>query len=313
MIGAMHRRFSIALLFVLATAVHALDRPDRTSLSLLARTWPTAPFAGLSDIGAGVGIVFSPDLSVKDNCRFYETLGFACYDSPDWLEVLSKIHEHNTSNPGRRIRTLILETHGTNGNGLKLQTGKGPDDARSYISVGALQEMLDPVGVRYVVISACNSGRLLRPEIYRKLNREPGDKLFLPATRGIIDASDDFDPRRTHVQIITPGKSNIETTLVGAIRELAPATREAVTEAAKARAIKLPKQFAISEMLIQMLVRDPGLRLRAGGDEFVEELSKDQTSPEASEKLFKQFVSHLDYVAARDSKSSGASTAAAAR
>jgi hypothetical protein len=300
-------------ILLIATTVTAADRPDRESLSLLARTWPAAPFAALSDIGAGLGIVFSPDLSVKDNCRFYETLGFACYDSPDWLEVLSKIHEHNVSNPGRRIRTLILETHGTNGNGLKLQTGKDPNDERSYISVGALQEMLEPVGVRYIVISACNSGRLLRPEIYRRLNRDPGDKLFLPATRGIIDASDDFDPRRTHVQIITPGKSTIETTLVGGIRELAPATRAAVAAAAKARAIKLPKQFAISEMLIQMLLRDPGLRLRAGGDEFVEELSKEQTSAEDSERLFKQFVAHLDFVAARDAKSSSASATAAAR
>jgi hypothetical protein len=309
----MYKHLHLALLLVVATTLSASDRPDRVSLSLLTRTWPAAPFAGLSDIGAGMGIVFSPDLSVKDNCRFYETLGFACYDSPDWLEVLSEIHQHNTSNPGRRIRTLILETHGTNGHGLKLQTGKNPDDARSYISVGALQEMLDPVGVRYVVISACNSGRLLRPEIYRKLNREPGDKLFLPATRGIIDATDDFDPKRTHVQIITPAKSNIETTLVGGIRELAPATRKAVTAAAKQRAVTLPKQFAISEMLIQMLLRDPALRLRLGGDEFVEELSKEQTSPEASETLFKQFVAHLDFVAARDAKSSSAGATAAAR
>lgn len=301
------------LLFVLATSAFAADRPDRASLSLLARTWPAAPFASLSDLGAGLGIVFSPDLSVKDNCRFYKALGFACFDSPDWLEVLSDIHQHNISNPGRRIRTLILETHGTNGHGLKLQTGKEPDHARSYIAVGALQEMLEPVGVRYIVISACNSGRLLRPEIYRRLNRDPGDKLFLPATRGIIDATDEFDPRRNNVQIITPATSHIETTLVGSIRELDAKTRDALTAAAKERDLELPKQFAISEMLIQMLLRDPGLRLRTGGDEFVEELSKEQTSPEGSEKLFKAFVGHLDEVAARDAKSLSAAATAAAR
>ena len=304
--------FAIALLAI-ALSAGGLDRPDRVSLSLLAKTWPAAPFAGLTDIGAGVGIVFSPDLSVKDNCRFYTALGFACFDSPDWLEVLSAIHEHNVSNPGRRIRTLILETHGTNGHGLKLQNGKDPNDPRSYISVGALQEMLEPVGVRYIVISACNSGRLLRPEIYLRLNREPGDKLFLPATRGVIDATDDFDAKRTSVQIITPGTSHIETTLVGGLRELAPATRDALTAAAKARDVKLPKQFAISEMLIQMLLRDPGLRLRAGGDTFVEELSKDQTTPEDSEKLFDEFVAHLNFVAARDSKKVASSASAAAR
>jgi hypothetical protein len=308
----MTKRAPIAvLLLLLATGANAIDRLDRVSASLLAKSWPAAPFASMSDLGTGLGIVFSPDLSVKDNCRFYETLGFACFDSPDWLDVLSRIHQHNVDNPGRRIRTLILETHGTNGHGLKLQTGKDPDDARSYISVGALQEMLDPVGVRFIVISACNSGRLLRPEIYRRLNREPGDKLFLPATRGIIDATDDFDPRRNNVQIITPAKSNIETTLVGAIRELAPSTREALTDAAKSRELKLPKQFAISEMLIQMLLRDPALRLKVGEAEYVEELSKDQTSPEASEKLFDEFVAHLNFIAAREAKQAGTATAAA--
>ena len=308
----MTKRLSIAaLLFVLATSVTAVERLDRVSASLLAKSWPAAPFASLSDLGTGLGIVFSPDLSVKENCRFYEALGFACFDTPDWLEVLSKVHQHNVDNPGRRIRTLILETHGTNGHGLKLQTGKDPDDPRSYISVGALQEMLEPVGVRYIVISACNSGRLLRPEIYHRLNRDPGDKLFLPATRGIIDATDDFDARRNSVQIITPATSHIETTLVGGLRELAPATRDALTTAAKAREVKLPKQFAISEMLIQMLLRDPGLKLKVGEAEYVEELSKEQTSPEASEKLFDEFVAHLNFVAAREAKKSGMATAAA--
>ena len=308
----MTKRFPIAvLLFVLATGASAVERLDRVSASLLAKSWPAAPFASLSDLGTGMGIVFSPDLSVKDNCRFYQALGFACFDSADWLEVLSSIHSHNVENPGRRIRTLILETHGTNGHGLKLQTGKEPEDPRSYVSVGALQEMLEPVGVRYIVISACNSGRLLRPEIYRRLNREPGDKLFLPATRGILDATDDFDPRRNNVQIITPATSHIETTLVGAIRELAPATREALTAAAKEREVKLPKQFAISEMLIQMLLRDPGLKLKVGEAQYVEELSKEQTSPEASERLFDDFVAHLNFIAAREAKKSGTATAAA--
>jgi len=298
----------LALLLSVTTAAAA----DRTTNSLLAKTWPAAPYADLPDLGAGLGIVFSPDLSVPNNCRFYETIGFACFDSADWLDVLSRIHAHNTSNPGRRIRTLILETHGTNGHGLKLQTGKDPQDERSYISVGALQEMLEPVGVRYIVISACNSGRLLRPEIYRRLNRDPGDKLFLPATRGIIDATDDFDPRRTHVKIITPETSHIETTLVGAIRELAPATRDVLAAAAETRNTRLPKQFAVSEMLIKMLLRDPGLRLRAG-ETHVEELSKEQTTPEDSEKLFDAFLARLNYIAARDSKSSATATAAAAR
>ena len=283
-------------LFLVASAAQGWDRTG----SLLARAWPAAPYADLQNIGAGVGIVFTPDLSVAGNCRFYRAIGFACFESADWLQVLSEIHAHNTEYPARRIRTLILETHGTNGHGLKLQKGKKPTDDRSYISVGALQQWLDPVGVRHIIISACNSGRLLRPEIYLKLNRDPGDELFLPATLGIIDATDDFDPRRTNVTIVTPATSHIENTLVGSLRELAPATRAALTEAAKAREVKLPKQFAVSELLIAMLTRDPSLELRAG--DYVEDLSKEQTSVEVSERFFQKFVDHLNYIAARDQK-----------
>ena len=286
----------LVLLVVLALNASAADN---TSV-LLAKAWPAAKVAGLEELGTGIGVVFTPDLSVKDNCRFFQALGFACFESADWLQVLGDIHAYNQSHPGRRIRTLVLETHGTNGHGLKLQAGKKPEDDRSYIAVAALQEILEPVGVRYIIISACNSGRLLRPEIYLKLNREPGDKLFLPATRGIIDATEDFDPKKSNVTVITPGTSQIETTLVGALRELAPGTRDAVIAAAKKKEVTLPKQFAISEMMIQMLVRDPRLELRTGA--HVEELSKVQTPADASERLFKAFVSHLDFVAARDSR-----------
>jgi hypothetical protein len=295
------------VLALLLTALSA-QAVEKTS-TLLARAWPAASVAGIEDIGTGVGVVFTPDLSVKDNCRFFEALGFACFENADWLQVLGDIHAYNLSHPGRRVRTLILETHGTNGHGLKLQAGKNPDDERSYISVAALQEMLEPVGVRYIILSACNSGRLLRPEIYRKLNREPGDKLFLPATRGIIDATDDFDPKKNHVTVLTPGNSQIETTLVGALRELAPPTRDAIAAAAKKRDVTLPKQFAISEMMIQMLTRDPALELRTGA--YVEELSKVQSAPTASERLFRTFVTHLDFVAARATHSQTALAAAA--
>ncbi|HEX8255265.1 MAG TPA: hypothetical protein VF846_19150 [Thermoanaerobaculia bacterium] len=299
------KRTSCILALFLTFSLHAAEKSE----VLLAKAWPAAPMAALPEIGTGLGVVFTPDLSVKDNCRFFEALGFACFESADWLEVLSDIHAYNVDHPGRRIRTLILETHGTNGNGLKVQTGKKPEDERSYISVAALQEMLEPVGVRYIIVSACNSGRLLRPEIYRKLDPNNGDKLFLPATRGIIDATEDFDPKKTTTTVITPANSHIETTLVGSLRELAPATREALEAVAKARGIELPKQFAVSEMLIQMLLRDPELELRTGA--HVEELSKTQSAPEASERIFKSFVDHLDQVASRGSSPQTASAVGA--
>lgn len=283
----MRRTTILATLLLLALSASAADSTE----VLLAKAWPAAKIAGLEELGTGIGIVFTPDLSVKDNCRFFESLGFACFESADWLEILSDIHSYNMDHPGRRIRTLVLETHGTNGNGLKVQAGKHAEDDRSYISVAALQEMVEPVGVRYVIISACNSGRLLRPEIYRKLDPNNGDKLFLPATRGIIDATDTFDEKRTTVTVITPATSHIETTLVGSLRELAPETQAALEAAAKKRNVELPKQFAVSEMLIQMLLRDPQLQLRTGA--HVEELSKVQTDPATSERIFRTFVDYL--------------------
>lgn len=305
----MNRRAPILLLvlFLAATSAQAFERTQ----ALLARAWPAAPYAELPEIGLGVGIVFSPDLSVPGNCRFYQALGFACFDDPDWSKVIAGIGEYNRNNPGRRIRTLVLETHGTNGNGLKLQVSKKEDGDRSYISVGALQEQTEPFGIRYIVISACNSGRLLRPEIYRTLDPNNGDKLFLPANKGIIGASEEWNPRRSRITVITPGTSQIETTLVGSVKELAPATRTALTKVAKERKIALPKQFAISEMLIQMLLRDPHLELRSGAV-HVEQLSKAQTPAEESEKLFDAFVAHLNYVAARESGTQRASVGATA-
>ncbi len=289
------RSLIFALLF-LATTAHAAE----PSSVLLARAWPVTDHASLEDLGAGIGIVFTPDLSVPSNCDFFRTLGFACFASADWLEVLGEIHAYNGANPDKRIRTLILETHGTNGHGLKLQDGKAPGDARSYVAVAALQEILEPVGVQSIILSACNSGRLLRPAIYRRLNRSPGDKLFLPATRGILDATDSFDEKRSRVTVITPARSHIETTVVGSVRELSPTVRGVLADVAKRRGITLPRQFAISEMLIQLLLRSEELELRTGA--HVDALSGVQTSAEESEKLFRAFVEHLDTLAGRAAK-----------
>ena len=65
--------------------------------------------------------------------------------------------------------------------------------------------------------------------------------------------------------------------------------------------LSLPSQFAVSEMLIRMLVRDPKLVLHTG--KHVETLSAVQSAPDASEQLFKSFVAHLDLLATRDAQS----------
>lgn len=284
------------LLLALAAPARAFDANSRL---LLSHAWPGATAARIDDIGRGVGVVFSPDLSVKNNCAFYQTLGFACFQEADWSRVLDSVHRHNVLYPESRIHTLVLETHGTNGNGAKLQVSYSPTADRSYISVGALQERLEPEGVEYVIISACNSGRLLRPEIYVRLDPYNGDKLFLPPTCGIVDASDDFEAERSSVTILTPLASHIETTLVGRIAELVPATRRAIVAAARAKGITLPKEFAISDMMVQMITRDPHVQLAA--NQYVDALSKEIATQDRSEQNFKRFVTYLSAVAARQS------------
>jgi hypothetical protein len=278
--------------------VHALER---STAELLRFAWPQSHATGVGEIGRGIGVVFSPDLSVPDNCRFYQALGFACFQDADWNRVLERIHRYNVLYPERRLSTLVLETHGTNGNGLKLQAASNPEADRSYISVGALQQKLEPEGIYNVVISACNSGRLLRPHIYNQLDRFNGDKLFLPATCGIIDADADFDGARSPVLIIRPESSHIETTLVGKLSELGADARNLILASAKARGIKAPKEFAISDMMAQMLTRDS--RLRLVSNKYVDEMSGEMQSVDRSEELFKRFVTYLNAVAAREAMS----------
>src|SRR5882757_6888768 len=144
------RRLLIFLALTCTLSVHAITPTEY----LLAKAWPHEPKGKVADVGRGVGIVFSPDLSVPGNCRFYQSLGFACFEDADWDAVLSGVRTFNILYPERAIRTLVLETHGTNGNGLKLQNSYDPTADRSYISVGALQERVEPEGVRYIIISA---------------------------------------------------------------------------------------------------------------------------------------------------------------
>jgi len=285
---------------ILALLAVALSIPARAidTNALISDAWPHDNGTRLSQLGHGVGVVFSPDLSVPGNCRFYQALGFACFQDPDWTRVLDDIRTHNIFHPENRIRTLVLETHGTNGNGLKLQRSYDPKADRSYISVGALQEHLEPDGIRYIIISACNSRRLLRPNIYRTLDPNPGDKLFLPPTCGIVNADADYDMTRSKIVVATPSASHIETTLVGNIRELAPVTRKVVAYAAKLNGVKLPTQFAISDIMMEMLVHDARLELQTG--EAIDDLSKEIRPQDEDEKLYKSFIAYVNSIGAKD-------------
>ncbi|HEX3581946.1 MAG TPA: hypothetical protein VH087_09315 [Thermoanaerobaculia bacterium] len=288
------KRLLLAVLaFALSLPLYAIDTNE-----LISDAWPHDDGTRLSQLGHGVGVVFSPDLSVVGNCRFYQSLGFACFQDADWTRVLDDIRTYNIFHPENRIRTLVLETHGTNGNGLKLQKSYDPKADRSYIAVGALQEHLEPDGVRYIIISACNSRRLLRPAIYRTLDPNPGDKLFLPPTCGIVNADEDYDMTRSKIVVATPSASHIETTLVGNIRELAPVTRRVVAYAAKLNGVKPPTQFAISDIMMEMLIHDARLQLQTG--EAIEELSKEIQPQDEDEKLYKSFVAYVNSIGAKD-------------
>ena len=297
-------RISAAVVIALLATVASAGETDL----LLARAWPYAPYARLTELGSGVAVVFSPDLSVAGNCRFYRALGFACFDDADWSAVLDGIHAHNVDEPERAIRTVILETHGTNGNGLKLQRSHDPGAERSYISVGALQERLEPDGVRYIVISACNSGRLLRPSIYNVLDPDNGDKLFLPPTCGIINASEDFDPARSHVTIVTPASSHIEMTVIGSTRELAASTRRLLARSAAAAGFRPPAQFAMSDLMMEMITHDRRLELRVGGGG--DALSRAMSADDVSESLFASVLRRLNELGRREPRPALAAHAA---
>jgi hypothetical protein len=264
--------------------------------------WPRgAQFGRLEEIGRGKGVVFSPDFAGPGNRRFYERLGFAYFEGADWRDVLAQVRAYNGAHPERPIETLILEAHGTNGNGLKLQAGGGPRAARSYVSVGGLQQQLAGSGVSLCVIAACNSGRLFRPEIYYVLDTRPGDPLFLPATRGVVNASPDFRATDRDVRVLYPATSHLEAANEVYVRELAPLTLvvlEGGTRAAVRPAGMAGARFVVSDALIAMLLNDPRLGLTAGG--YVAEKSGGAPAAAESERLVQQFLALINQTAARE-------------
>jgi hypothetical protein len=267
--------------------------------------WPEGvQFDRLSDIGRGKAIIFSPDFSAPGNREFYQRLGFAYFEDPSWEKVLSQIISHNRSHPDSKIEVVILETHGTNGNGLKLQTTAAPTAPRSYISLGALQEKLEQAGVRLCVVGACNAGRLYRPEIYKVLKEQPSDRLFLPPTLGIINCSDSFDPSKSQVVMARRAESRIETTNEGDTSEFSPIAQQVLglkryIKVASGRLLRpRPVKFVVSNMFVQMLIHDPRLHMTATG--YATEKSREDYTDEESEELFQQFLAYLNQVAARE-------------
>lgn len=220
--------------------------------------------------------MFSPDLAPKGNREFYEALGFHYFESADWRKILADA----SSVAG--LRVLIMEAHGSNGHGLKVQTGDRRSDPRSYLALGALQERLASSEIEIVVLTACNAGRLFRPEIYRALNRRPRDRKFLPATRGFIDSSQRFDFDRARVELARRADSRYETLVVGSYSELPASMRKVVGERG---------EFAVSTLLVQLILRDSALELVTSG--HTDTFGETDLSKQESELLFLRFLRYL--------------------
>jgi hypothetical protein len=231
--------------------------------------------------GLGYAIVFSPDLSVGGNREFYESLGFVYVESADWTRVVAEIRAAGTA---QSIRTVIVESHGTNGHGMKLQESKAAEASRSYASVGGLQQALEGTEVEEIIVSACNAGRLFRPAIYNRLDRFVADPLFLPATLGILDASADFRSDRSRIRVSRRKESKLETLIEGDFAELSP-------NLLLQPAVRGEKKFVVSTMLIQHLIGDRNLKLVSGGYETARS-SADLTREEC-ERLFGRFLQYL--------------------
>ncbi|HUP48390.1 MAG TPA: hypothetical protein VNA04_06340 [Thermoanaerobaculia bacterium] len=280
-------------ILLLAVCLGLAGSPGVAGESLLDAAWPGRAGAALHEIGWEIGVVFSPDLSVPGTCDFYAALGFACFQETDWGEVIDGIGRFNSLHPERAIRTVVLETHGTNGHGLKLQRSPAPRAARSYTSIGGLRERLAPLGVRYVILGACNSRRLLRPEIHRHLDPRPREKLFLPPTQGIYGASPSYDPDAVLVDVLTPGSSQVEMTVVGSVAELSSHTRLNIETRVGPAASDL--RFVVSDLMMRMIARDPALELERG--EPAISFSGRRSSAAESERLYSLLVAALDAAA----------------
>jgi hypothetical protein len=260
--------------------------PEVRSVSIREVWRAHSPYLTLDEIGSGKGIVFSPDLSAPGNREFYRALGFAYFEDPDWHVVVEEIKKYNTTHLRNRIESLLVMSHGTNGDALKLQAGSQPDAPRSYIAPAALQENLEGTGIRYCLLAACNAGRLFRSANYRTVQADAGNPLFEPPTLGIINASKDFNPDKSSITIARRAESHLEVINECGLSELSPAAVAELTEDSKGD-LTAESHIAVPEMLIQLLLKDEELRLVLASAEI--QKSRAETVDKLREDLINRF------------------------
>jgi hypothetical protein len=260
--------------------------PEVRSISIREVWRAHSPYLTLDEIGSGKGIVFSPDLSAPGNREFFRALGFAYFEDPDWHAVVEQIRKYNTTHLRNRIETLLVMSHGTNGDALKLQAGSQPDAPRSYIAPAALQENLEGTGIRYCLLAACNAGRLFRSANYRTVQADSGNPLFEPPTLGIMNASEDFNPAKSSIMIARRAESHLEVINEFGLSELSPGAVAELTADSKGD-LTADSRIAVPEMLIQLLLKDDELRLVLSGAEI--QKSRAETVDKLREDLITRF------------------------
>jgi hypothetical protein len=289
-----------------ARAVGPRVRVMATRSLAIRDVWSASPkITSLSDIGRGKGIVFSPDLSEPGNAEFYRALGFAYFEDADWQVVLRQLRSYNAHRQSP-VKVLFLQAHGTNGDALKLQNGRQADAPRSYISPAGLLEKLAGTGVRTCLLAACNAGRLFRPENYQSVRAETGNRLFEPATLGIINASPDFEPAQSGIMIVRRSESHIEVINECHLTEFSQITRSRLLDNS-IEGLRETSSIAVPEMLIQLLLHDDQLHLVAEGFETTP--SRAETEDSYRERLVVRFIRFVDKVVERQSPPAATFTA----
>lgn len=237
------------------------------------------------EIGRGTAVIFTPDLAGEANRQFYQSLGFLYLEDTNWSAALDRVLAYNAEHKDAPITRLLLEAHGSWGDGLKLQAGKDPRANRSYISLGALQEKLENSGIKECIISACNSGRLYRPEIYRRLNTAP----LQPANQGVVSSSKNYKPSPNTAKILRRRESRFEALTPLFVSEMPRPLRELMgVENGKA-------QFVVSDLFLEFILNDPNLQLINEG--FVRQVTIYDYSVDRSELLIKRFLALLTQIA----------------
>ena len=131
-----------------------------------------------------------------------------------------------------------------------------------------------------------NHSRPFRPQIYRVLNLNVKDHTVLPATRGVINASQGTNLASAPIVFIRRRDSRIEQTSEGHFRELSPAVKRmlGVTNDAE--------PFVVSNLFMQITLGDKTLQLTSTG--YEDRLSNSKEDEPTNEAIFQPFLRLLD-------------------